>query len=72
MAVGNGAAITEDVMNSLSLIRTHMKKAERLHKAQLISTTRGSKYDDQTALNANHFSRKQKAKRLHNAQLMAF
>ncbi len=59
-------------MNTLPLIRSHMKKAERIHKAQLIATSCGSKSDDHEALNANSASRKEKAKRLHNAQLMAF
>ena len=59
-------------MNTLPLIRSQLNRAERLHKAQLISTANGSKYHDQTVLNANSAARKQKAKRLHNAQLMAF
>ena len=58
-------------MNTLSLIRAHIKRAQRLHKAQLISTSNGSKYHDQSALNANSAARKEKAMRLHNAQLMA-
>ena len=59
-------------MNNLPLIRSHLQRAQRLHKAQLISTTNGSKYHDQSVLNANSASRKEKARRLHNAQLMAF
>ncbi len=59
-------------MNTLSLIRSHIKKADRIRKAQLVATAHGSKYHDQTVLNANSASRKEKAKRLHNAQLMAF
>ncbi len=59
-------------MNTLPLIRSQLKRAERLHKAQLISTARGSRYYDQLILNACNSARKEKAKRLHNAQLMAF
>ncbi len=59
-------------MNTLPLIRSHIKRADRLHKAQLIATSHGSKYQDQSTLNANSASRKAKAKRLHDAQLMAF
>ncbi len=59
-------------MNTLPLIRSHLQRAQRLHNAQLISTTHGSKYHDQSILNANSAARKEKAKRLHNAQLMAF
>ncbi len=59
-------------MNTLPLIRSHMKRADRIHEAQLIATSHGSQYHDQSALNANAASRKEKAKRLHNAQLMAF
>ena len=59
-------------MNSLQLIRSHIKKADRIHKAQLIATLNGSKFHDHSALTANSASRKEKAKRLHNAQLMAF
>ncbi len=59
-------------MNTLPLIRSHIKRAERIHKAQLISTSKGSKFHDQSDLNINSASRKQKAKRLHLAQLMAF
>ncbi len=59
-------------MNTLPLIRSQLQRAKRLHKAQLISTTHGSKYHDQSLLNANSAARKDKARRLHNAQLMAF
>ncbi|WP_320674036.1 hypothetical protein [Prochlorococcus sp. MIT 1341] len=59
-------------MNTLPLIRSHIKKSDRIHKAQLIATSRGSKFQDQSDLNANLAARKEKAKRLHNAQLMAF
>ncbi|WP_152557244.1 MULTISPECIES: hypothetical protein [Prochlorococcus] len=59
-------------MNSLPLIRSHLKRAQRLHRAQLISTANGSKYHDQSILNANSAARKRKARRLHNAQLMSF
>ncbi len=59
-------------MNTLPLIRSHIQRAQRLHKAQLISTSNGCKYHDQSVLNANSASRKQKAKLLHIAQLMAF
>ena len=59
-------------MNTLPLIRSHIKRADLLHKAQLIATTHGSKFHDQSVLNANSASRRAKAKRLHDAQLMAF
>ena len=59
-------------MNTLPLIRSHIKRADLLHKAQLIATSRGSKFHDQSTLNAKSAARKEKAKRLHNAQLMAF
>ena len=59
-------------MNTLSLIRSHIKRADRIHKAQLIATSRGSKFHDHSGLNAKSAARKEKAKRLHNAQLMAF
>ena len=59
-------------MNTLPLIRSHINRADRIHKAQLIATSHGSKFHDQSALNANSAARKEKAKRLHNAQLMAF
>ncbi|KGG14846.1 MULTISPECIES: hypothetical protein [unclassified Prochlorococcus] len=59
-------------MNTLPLIRSKIKRAERIHKAQLIATAHGSKYHDQSDLNANSVYRKEKANRLHNAQLMAF
>ena len=58
-------------MNSLSLIRSHLQRAQRLHNAQLISTAHGSKYHDQSVLNANSAARKERARRLHDAQLMA-
>ena len=59
-------------MNTLPLIRSGIKRADRIHKAQLIATCRGSKYHDQSILNANFASRKEKAKRFHSAQLIAF
>jgi len=59
-------------MNTLLLIRSHIKRTARLHKAQLIATSHGSKFHDQSALNGNSAARKEKAKRLHDAQLMAF
>ena len=59
-------------MNTLPLIRAQIKRADRIHKAQLIATSRGSKFHDQSVLNAKSAARKEKAKRLHNAQLMAF
>ena len=59
-------------MNTLPLIRSHIKRANRIHKARLIATSHGSKVHDQSVLNANSSSRREKAKRLHNAQLMAF
>ena len=59
-------------MNTLPLIRSHIKRADRIHQAQLIATSHGSKVCDQSALNAKSASRKEKAKRLHDAQLMAF
>ena len=59
-------------MNTLPLIRPHIKRAERIHKAQLIATSCGSRFHDQSILIAHSASRKEKAKRLHNAQLMAF
>ena len=59
-------------MNTLPLIRSHTQRAERLHKAQLIATAKGSKYHDNAILNAGSASRKAKAKLLQNAQLMAF
>ncbi len=59
-------------MNTLPLIRSHMKRVNRIHKAQLIATTCGSKFHDSIVLNANSASRKEKAKRIHNAELMAF
>ena len=59
-------------MNNLPLIRSQIKRADRIHKAQLIATAHGSIFHDQSALNANSVSRREKAKRLHNAQLMAF
>ncbi len=59
-------------MNTLPLIRSHIKRADRIHKAQLIATSNGSKVHDQSTLNAKTASRKEKAQRLHNAQLMAF
>ena len=59
-------------MNTLPLIRSHLQRAQRLHQAQLISTSQGCKYHDQSVLNANSAARKEKARRLHNAQLMAF
>ncbi len=72
LAAGNGAAISKKkAMNTLPLIRAHIKRADRIHNAQVIATSHGSKFQDQKALNANSASRKGKAKRLHNAQLMA-
>ena len=59
-------------MNTLPLIRSHIKRADRIHKAQLIATSHGSKYHDQSILNANSVYKKEKAKRIHDAQLMAF
>ena len=59
-------------MNTLPLIRSHIKRVDRIHKAQLIATSHGSNCDDQSALNAKSASRREKARRLHNAQLMAF
>tara|TARA_B100000700_G_scaffold102843_1_gene115959 strand:- start:313 stop:492 length:180 start_codon:yes stop_codon:yes gene_type:complete len=59
-------------MNTLPLIRSHIKRADRIHKAQLIATSHGSKYHDLSTLNANSAYKKEKAKRLHDAQLMAF
>ena len=59
-------------MNTLPLIRSHIKRADRIHKAQLIATSRGSKFHDLSSLNAKSAAKKEKAKRLHNAQLMAF
>ena len=59
-------------MNTLPLIRSHIKRADRLHKAQLIATSYGSKFHDLSALHVNSAARREKAKRLHNAQLMAF
>ena len=59
-------------MNTLPLIRSQLQRAKRLHKAQLLSTSHGSMYHDQSVLNANSAARKEKAKRLHHAQLMAF
>ena len=68
---GTGLPFWNNVMNALPSIRSHLQRAQRLHKAQLISTIHGSKYHDQSILNANSAARKQKARRLHNAQLMA-
>ena len=59
-------------MNTLPLIRSRIKRADRIHKAKLIATSHGNKFHDRSALNASSGSRKEKAKRLHNAQLMAF
>ena len=59
-------------MNTLPLIRSRIKRAERLHRAQLMSSARGSKFHDQSGLSANAASRRAKAKRIHNAQMMAF
>ena len=59
-------------MNTLPLIRSHLKRVDRLHRAQLIATSHGSKYHDLSTLNANSAYKKEKAKRLHDAQLMAF
>ena len=59
-------------MNTLPLIRSHIKRADRIHKAQLIATSHGSKYHDLSTLNANSAYKKEKAKRIHDAQLMAF
>ena len=59
-------------MNTLPLIRSHIKRADRIHKAQLIATSHGRKFHDDSVLNANSAARKGKAQRLHNAQLMAF
>ena len=59
-------------MNTLPLIRSYIKRADRIHKAQLMATSHGSKFDDQSALHAKSAARKEKAKRLHNTQLMAF
>ncbi len=59
-------------MNTLSLIRSHIKRADRIHKSQLIATSNGSKYHDQSILNINSAYKKEKAKRLHEAQLMVF
>ena len=59
-------------MNTLPLIRSRLKRADRIHKAQLIATAHGSGFHDQSSLNGNSASRKEKARRLHNAQLMAF
>ena len=59
-------------MNTLPLIRSHIKRADRIHQAQLIATSHGNKFHNRSGLNANSASKKEKAKRLHNAQLMAF
>ena len=59
-------------MNTLPLIRSHIKRVDRIHKAQLIATSHGTKYHDQSILNANSAYKKEKAKRIHDAQLMAF
>ncbi len=59
-------------MSTLPLIRSHIKRADRLHKAQLIATAHGSKFHDESMLNAHSAARKERAKRLHKAQLMAF
>jgi len=58
-------------MNTLPLIRSHIKRADRIHSAQLIATSHGSKFLNQSSLKANSASRKGKAKRLHDAQLMS-
>ncbi len=58
-------------MNTLPFVRSQLQRAKRLHKAQLIATVHGSKYHDQSALNANSAARKDRARRLRNAQLMA-
>ena len=59
-------------MNTLPLIRSHIKRADRIHKAQLIATSQGSGFQDQSVLNAKSASRRERARRLRNAQLMAF
>jgi|TARA_E500000331_G_C17003947_1_gene603305 hypothetical protein len=69
---GTGLPSWRTFMNTLPLIRSHTQRAERLHKAQLIATAKGSKYHDNAILNADSASRKAKAKLLQNAQLMAF
>ncbi len=69
---GTGLPFWSNARNTLPLIRSHLLRAERLHKAQLFATIHGSRYHDQSILNANSAARKAKARRLHNAQLMAF
>ena len=59
-------------MNALPLIRSRIEKADRIHKAQLIATSHGSKFHDQLVPNLKSALRKEKAKLLHNAQLMSF
>ena len=59
-------------MNTLPLIRSHIERAQRLHKAQLISAARGSRFHEQSGSSTIVASRKEKARRLSNAQMMAF
>ena len=69
---GTGLLFRRNVMNTLPLIRSKLKRAELLHSAQLIATSHGDTYHDQSALNANSACRKEKFKRLHDAQLISF
>ena len=69
---GTGLLFRRNVMNTLPLIRSKLKRAELLHSAQLIATSHGATYHDQSALNANSACRKEKFKRLHDAQLISF
>ncbi len=64
---GTGLPSWSTGMNTLPLIRSHAQRAERLHKAQLIATVKGSKYHNDATLNADSAARKTKARRLHNA-----
>ena len=55
-------------MNHLKLIRRHLKKQMRLKKAQLLSTIKTSSFSQADVKAAE---RRERAKRLHTAQLMS-
>ncbi len=59
-------------MNALPLIRTHIKRAVRIHQAQLIATSNGGKFRNHSTLMLILLQERRRLCRLQNAKLMAF